>query len=152
MAKRGQPTTQDRERLAATLVRARRITPEQYDPFLVYPGVQALLKQLQTHVCGAPLAVQALSDGALHDVYRATKAVRTSEYRQIATFLRLLTCHHKNVSAVAREMGLSRMYVVRTLQPQACLLVAKRFVYLAEQTDPWSASAGVRGVLRHEPS
>lgn len=108
------------------------------------------MKQLHTHVCGAPMALQTLSDGALQDVYRDATAVPIAEYRQIATFLRLLTVHHKNVSAVAREMGLSRMHVVRSIQQRALLLAAKRFMYLAEQTDPWSASVGIRGVLQHE--
>ena len=150
MAKRGRPTTEDRERLAATLARATRIKPEQCDPFLPYPGVQALMKQLHTQVCCAPMAVQVLSDGALQDVYQDASSLRTAEYRQIATFLRLLTIHHKNVSAVAREMGLARMDVVRTIQPRALLLVAKRFMYLAQQTDPLSASTGARGALQPE--
>ena len=150
MAKRGRPTTEDRERLAATLVRTPRIKADQCDPFLGYPGVQALLKQLKTHVCGVPMAVQILSDGALHDVYCDTKAVRSVEYRQIAIFLRLLTSHRKNVSAVSREMGLSRMYVVRSVQPWALSLVAKRFLYLAEQTDPMRVSCGIQELLRHQ--
>ncbi len=152
MPKRGRPTTEDRERLAATLVRATRIKPDQCDSFISYPGVQALMKQLHTQVCGAPLALHVLSDGALQDVYWDAKTVRTAEYRQIATFLQLLSTHHKNVSAVAREMGLTRMHVVRTIQQRALVLVAKRFMYLAEQTDPLSASAGVRGALHHDPN
>ena len=151
MAKRGRPTTEDRERLAARLVRAKRLKPELYDPFLSYPGVQALMKHLHTHVCGATLALLVLSEGALQDVSHHAGALCIAEYRQIATFLQLLATCQKNVSAVAREMGLTRMYVVRTIQQQALMLVAKRFIYLAEQTDPWNASAGVRGALRYEP-
>lgn len=150
MAKRGRPTTEDRERLAATLARQRHIKLEQCDPFVGYPGVQALLKQFETQACGALLAVQVLTDGALCDVFRDARSVRTPEYRQLSTFLRLLSRRHKNVSAVAREMGLSRMYVVRCIQPQALLLVAKRFLYLAEQIDPWSLSVGTREALRHD--
>lgn len=152
VAKRGRPTTEDRERLAATLVRATRIQPDQCDPFVTYPGVQALMRQLHTQVCGAPMALHVLSEGSLQDVYRDAKAMRTAEYRHIATFLKLLTIHQKNVSAVAREMGLTRMYVVRTIQQRALVLVAKRFMYLAEQTDPLTASAGVRRALHHETS
>jgi hypothetical protein len=48
---------------------AKRIKPEQCDPFFSYPGVQALMKQLRIHVCGALMAVLMLSDGALHDVF-----------------------------------------------------------------------------------
>ncbi|HEV7126795.1 MAG TPA: hypothetical protein VGN32_05060, partial [Ktedonobacterales bacterium] len=143
-------TTEDRERLAVSLVRATRIRPQLCEPFGAYPGVQTLLKQLRTQVCGTAIALQVLSDGAFDDVYRDAKAVRSTEYRHLATFLRLLITQQKNVSAVARAMGLSRMYVVRSIQPRALLLVAKRFMHLAEQSDPLHASIGVRKALRHE--
>jgi hypothetical protein len=150
MAKRGRPTTEERERLAARLVRAKRLKPELGDPFLSYPGVQALMKHLHTNVCGATLALLVLSEGAFQDVSHDAEALWIGEYRQMATFLQLLATRQKNVSAVARAMGLTRMYVVRTLQHQALALVAKRFIYLAEQTDPVSVSNGVRGALQYE--
>lgn len=112
--------------------------------------MQVLLKQFETQACGVLLAVQVLSDGALRDVYRDARSVHTAESRQIATFLRLLNGLRKNVSAVAREMGLSRMHVVRCIQPQALRLVAKRFLYLADQIDPWRLFVGIREALRHD--
>jgi hypothetical protein len=127
-------------RLVASLIRADVLKLEDCVTFASYPGVRALMKCHQQNVLPLGVSLKALLDRAVADVLALTSAVNACTYRRMAIFLQLWYLEERRVTDVARTLQLERTHVAKTVQRPMLELVARRFLYLAEQADPLSQS------------
>jgi hypothetical protein len=86
------------------------------------------------------VSLKALLDRAVADVLALTSAVSACAYRRMAIFLQLWHLEERPVTEVARTLQLERTHVAKAVQRPVLELVARRFLYLAEQADPLSQS------------
>ncbi len=134
--RRGRPSIDDTVHLVASLVRADIRKLEDCTTFSGYPGVRALVKRHQHKVLPLGVSLRILMDHAVADVQALTNAVSACSYRRMAVFLRIWYVEERPVTEVARVLQLERTHVAKTVQRPALELVARRFLYLAEQADP----------------
>jgi len=139
--RRGRPSKDDTVRFVASLVRADVRKLEDCTTFAGYPGVRALVRCHQRKVLPLGVSLKALLDRAVADVLALTSAVNAHVYRRMAVFLQMWYTEERPVTEVARTLHLERTHVVKTVQRPALELVARRFLYLAEQADPLAESA-----------
>src|SRR5260370_24082187 len=115
--------------------------------FIDHPGVKVLSWQLKGEAWPLGLALYALIAGAVADVYAGACAGHSRHAQRTAEFLHLWYDEQQTVSSIAAGMPLSRSHVAKAIQRPAVLLVAQRFLALAQQTDPAAQSDGLRQVL-----
>ncbi len=115
---------------------------------------QAGVKTLATRFVGEAWpsghALHALIAGAVADVCAALQAGQTGQAQRLHEFLRLWYSERKSVTAVAACLHLSRTHVVKGIQRPASLLVAQRFLELAQRVEPEAHSEGVRHVMAEQ--
>jgi len=138
--RRGRPSRDDTVRLVASLIRADVRKLEDCTTFAGYPGVRALARSHRHKVLPMGVSLKVLLDRAVADVLGLTKAVNACSYRRMAVFLQVWYVEERPVTEVARVLQLERTHVVKTVQRPALELVARRFLYLAEQADPLANS------------
>jgi hypothetical protein len=110
-------------------------------------GVKALAVQFAAEAWPLGIALHLLIAGAVADVSRVAHAAQTRASLRIAEFLHLWYDEHRTVSSIATHMQLSRSHVAKTVQRPALLLVAQRFLCLAQNVDPHSESHGLQQAL-----
>jgi hypothetical protein len=136
--KRGRPRKDDYISLIVPLIRADVTTLEECTAFVSYPGVRTLVQHHQRRILPLGIALKALIDHAVADVMTLATAINSQTYRRMATFLALWYTEEKTVTQVARALGLERTHVAKTVQRPTLELVARRFLFLAELSDPLS--------------
>ncbi len=134
--RRGRPSKDETVRLVASLIRADVRKLEDCTTFAGYPGVRALVRCHKQKVLPLGVSLKVLLDRAVADVLALTSAVNVCTYRRMAIFLQIWYTEERPVTEVARTLQLERTHVVKTVQRPALELVARRFLYLAEQADP----------------
>ncbi len=139
--RRGRPSRDDTVRLVASLIRADVRKLEDCTTFAGYPGVRGLVRSHRHKVLPMGVSLKVLLDRAVADVLGLTNTVNACCYRRMAVFLRIWYVEERPVTEVARVLQLERTHVAKTVQRPALELVARRFLYLAEQADPLAENA-----------
>lgn len=115
--------------------------------FAEYPGIRTLVSQFEGEAWSMGLALHVLIAAAVADVYAVATTTRTRHAQRTAEFLRLWYYRQQTVSAIAADMHLSRSHVAKAIQRPSLLLVAQRFLALAQYVDPNVQSEGLRCML-----
>jgi hypothetical protein len=145
--RRGRRSRDDYIEAVVPLVRADMWRLKDELTFTDQPGVKALASQFKSEAWPLGLALYALIAGAVVDVYAGACAGHSRHAQRTAEFLHLWYDEQQTVSSIAAGMHLSRSHVAKAIQRPAVLLVAQRFLALAQQTDPAAQSDGLRQVL-----
>jgi hypothetical protein len=134
--RRGRPSRDDYVRQVVPLIRADVWKLDECSAFAAYPAVRALAKQYRREILPMGKAMKCLIDRAVGDVIALGAVLSGTQSDRVATFLRLWYREERTVAAIARQLDLERTHVAKTVQRPALELVARRFLDLAEQTDP----------------
>jgi hypothetical protein len=95
------------------------------------PGVQAISRRLKGSVFPAGTAIRTLLDRAALEVETHSRMQRDLTSRRIAVFLDIWFRERGTAVEVADALQVSRSHVAHTIQKQATMLVARRFLELA---------------------
>jgi hypothetical protein len=142
--RRGRRSQDDYLESIIALIRADVWTLKDQKAFADSVGVKALIAQFAREAWPLGIALRLLIDGAVTDVHGVVRAAHTRASVRIAEFLRLWYDNQCTVTSIAAGMHLSRSHVAKTIQRPALLLVAQRFLALAQQVDPQTESQGLQ--------
>src|SRR5258708_17484665 len=145
--RRGRRSRDDYLEAVVPLVRADMWRLKDELTFIDHPGVKVLASQFKSEAWPLGLALYALIAGAVADVYAGACAGHSRHAQRTAEFLHLWYDEQQTVSSIAAGMHLSRSHVAKAIQRPAVLLVAQRFLALAQQTAPAAQSDGLRHAL-----
>ena len=137
------------------LIRADIWTLKDQKTFADAGGVNALAAHFAGEAWPLGIALHLLIAGAVADVSGVAHAAQTRVSARIAESLRLWYFDQCTVTSIAASMRLSRSHVAKTIQRPALLLVAQRFLALAQHVDPQTESQGLQQALatfRHRQS
>ncbi len=146
--RRGRRSHDEQVEAVIPLIRADIWTLKDHKTFAEAIGVKALTAQVAGELWPLGIALQLLIAGAVADVAAMAAASRTRTATRMAVFLRLWFDEHRTVAATARQLGLSRSHVAKTIQRPALVMVAQRVLALMQHTDPASQSAGVQRAVQ----
>ena len=145
--RRGRRSHDDCLESIIALIRADIWTLKDHKAFADSVGVKALITQFGGAAWPLGIALHLLIAGAVADVSGVAHAAHTRASVRIAEFLRLWYYDQRTVTSIAAGMHLSRSHVAKTIQRPALLLVAQRFLSLAQQVDPQTESQGLQHAL-----
>jgi hypothetical protein len=111
-------------------------------------GVQSLLPQLQRETLKRGTALDLLIQGAVADVLAELYSSDGPQAERLAQFLHHWFHEHKSVVEIASTVHLDRTTVSRILKGPSLVLVAARFLHLAQLDEPASESPGLQEALR----
>lgn len=148
LGRRGRRSHDEQVEAVITLIRADIWTLKDHKAFADAIGVKALTAQFAGELWPLGIALHLLITGAIADVAAMAAASRTRTATRTAVFLRLWYNEHRTVTATARQLGLSRSHVAKTIQRPALVMVAQRVLALAQHADPASQSAGVERMVQ----
>ncbi len=146
--RRGRRSQDEYLELVVSLIRADLWQLKDEKTFAEYAGIKAVAAHFVGEAWPLALAFQVLIAAAVSDVRAACNAAPTRQARRFEEFLRLWYDERHSVTAVAATVHLSRAHVAKAIQRPALLLVAQRFLVLAQQVEPEAHSEGLRHALR----
>ncbi len=142
--RRGRRSHDDYVEAVVPLIRADVWKLKDQKAFAEYPGVKALALLLACEAWPLGIALHLLMAGAVADVYAVACGSQTRQAQRTAEFLHRWYDEQQTVSAIAAGMHLSRSHVAKSIQHPALLLVAQRFLALAQSVDPELHSGGLQ--------
>ena len=149
--KRGRRSRDDQMGLAIRLFRQDLIYLEDDEHFVECRGVQALVRQLQHETLKRGIALELLIQGAVADILAELYSAEAPQAQRLAQFLHHWFHEYKSVVEIASTVHLDRTTVSRVLKGPSLVLVAERFLHLAQVDEPISESPGLQEALRqHE--
>lgn len=146
--KRGRRSRDDQLGFAMHLFRQDLFVLEDDEHFTECRGVQSLMRQLQRETLKRGTALELLIQGAVSDVLAELYSAEGPQAERLTQFLHCWFHEHMRVLEIATSFHLDRTTVSHTLKGPSLVLVAQRFLYLAQLDEPGQESPGLQEALR----